>query len=89
PDRGLPANSKEFIELARDLAHKVQAGHNVGVHCRAGIGRSGMLCCSILYYLGIPIEKALVLVSNARGIQVPDTEAQEHWLSAKLITPSH
>jgi hypothetical protein len=40
PDRGLPAEAA-FTMLTRAIVRRLQAGQGVGVHCRAGIGRSG------------------------------------------------
>jgi protein-tyrosine phosphatase len=48
--------------------------------CFAGIGRSTLLACTTLVMLGVGAEQALRLVTEARGLPVPDTEAQRHWL---------
>ncbi len=52
------------------------------IHCRAGIGRSGMLAACVLVKAGLDPEAALQRVSEARGCPVPDTEEQRAWVFA-------
>jgi hypothetical protein len=49
PDRGVPASFESAHTLWNRLAAKISAGRSVGIHCRAGIWRSGLMqraCCS-------------------------------------------
>ena len=80
-DRGAPASFAEAILLARRLAHAIEAGGTVGVHCRAGIGRSGMIAASVLIALGHPEEQALAAVAAGRGLNVPETPEQKAFVS--------
>src|SRR5262245_32418390 len=41
-DRGVPPATRAFHTFASRLADDVRAGRGVAVHCRAGIGRSGI-----------------------------------------------
>jgi protein-tyrosine phosphatase len=77
PDRGVPRSPELFSALISELT---DSGRTVGVHCRAGIGRSGVTCAAMLMRLGHNPEEALTLVSKARGVAVPDTTAQKQWL---------
>jgi hypothetical protein len=43
PDRGVPTSYGALNQLVLPLVPKVRSGHTVAVHCRAGIGRSGVL----------------------------------------------
>ena len=81
PDRGLP-NSETFGSLIDDLAAKLSRGEKVAVHCRAGIGRSGVVVCAVLVRLGYSADEALNRTSNARGVQVPDTIEQKTYIGA-------
>ena len=79
PDRGLP-HREDFINLVSDTVRKLEKGARVAVHCRAGIGRSGMLVCSCLGILFGSAEQAITAVSNARGVDVPDTQEQRDFI---------
>jgi len=67
-----------FLTLVNDVAARLRAGQAVAVHCRAGIGRSGMVVCSVLGALGV--KDAIAEVSRARGIAVPDTAEQRTFI---------
>jgi protein-tyrosine phosphatase len=79
PDRGLP-NTKEAIIFSNELYTDICSGKHVVIHCRAGIGRTGIIAGTILVNDGITATEALTLVTKARGVQVPDTKEQEDWL---------
>ncbi len=78
-DRGLPESSAEMRELAARLLADAGAGA-VGVHCRAGIGRSTMVVAAVLATAGATITEALAMIEGARGRSVPDTPEQVEWL---------
>jgi protein-tyrosine phosphatase len=84
-DRGVPraediAGDTAVVALGVRLAAHVRAGRFVVTQCFAGIGRSTLLACATLVMLGFGPEQSLRMVSEARGLPVPDTEAQRHWL---------
>jgi len=78
-DRGLPKIS-DLKNLVKTSASEIIAGACIAVHCRAGIGRAGLLTCCILQELGIDAEQSLNLVSEARGVRVPDTNEQKDFI---------
>lgn len=84
PDRGLP-NTNLALELAEQLYNEICKGSHIAVHCRAGIGRTGIIAGAILLHSGMSSTSAFELISKARGIRVPDTEEQENWLSSLKI----
>ena len=79
-DRGLPNSLMTFKKLISDLYNQISNGVNVVVHCRAGIGRSGLVAAGILLHHGLDPVEAFALVSLKRGVTVPDTEEQKEWL---------
>jgi protein-tyrosine phosphatase len=81
PDHGVPVSHRQLQELADALATERLHGKNIGAHCRAGIGRSALLMAAILCVEGLSPERALRLISNGRGVQVPDTPEQAEWLA--------
>lgn len=74
-DLGLPALAP-FTSLVEKVAVKLAKGEAVAVHCRAGIGRSGMLISCTLIHLGISADAAIAHVSKSRGVAIPDTDEQ-------------
>ncbi len=79
PDRGLPDFDK-FKVLVTTVTERLRNDEGVAVHCRAGIGRSGMLvCCALAAFIG-SAENAIEIVSKARGVQVPDTQEQRDFI---------
>jgi hypothetical protein len=81
-DRGVPSSYGALNQLIAPLLPKVRGGSTVAVHCRAGIGRSGLVAGSILVRAGIPYSQVFPALSRARGLAVPDTEAQAEWVRA-------
>ena len=79
-DRGLPQSVAAFGELAKQLYNDITIGVNTVIHCRAGIGRTGILAAGVLLHCGYDSNAAFAHVSEKRGVQVPDTEQQERWL---------
>jgi protein-tyrosine phosphatase len=79
-DRSIASDAQTFGALARDTLGELRQGTAIGIHCRAGIGRSGMLACSVLGYHGMAAEEAIAVVREARGVGVPDTDAQATFI---------
>ena len=89
PDRGVPTSTREALSLLGSIAAVLEQGQNVAVHCRQGIGRSGLVTASVLVTSGIGVEKALEVVGVARGLTIPETLEQLEWIkhlpSEKLV----
>ena len=82
PDRGVPASLPDAVELLREIANALREGRNVAVHCRQGIGRSGMIASGVLVVSGAEPRKAIEAVSAARGQNVPETSKQLRWIQS-------
>jgi protein-tyrosine phosphatase len=80
PDRGVPASNQSVAQLAADILDELKAGRTVAVHCRQGIGRSGLLLAGVLMAAGDDLDTALRTISQARGTEVPETQEQRRWL---------
>jgi protein-tyrosine phosphatase len=80
PDRGVPASRESVAELASEIVDALDTGRNVAVHCRQGIGRSGMIVGGVLVAAGEDLDTALKAIEESRGLAVPETEEQRRWL---------
>jgi protein-tyrosine phosphatase len=78
-DFGLP-DRRAFQTLVSGIVEELRAGRHVAVHCRAGIGRSGMVVGAVLIALGASAQGAIDRVSTARGVSVPDTIEQRQFM---------
>jgi len=80
PDMGTPRSVDEFAAITLKLFNQIEAGTNTLVHCRAGIGRSGLFAAGLLLHAGMDAEQAFAHVSKMRGLRVPETIKQHSWL---------
>ncbi len=80
PDMGLPSSVDDFARLTFTLFTQINVGANTLVHCRAGIGRSGLFSAGVLLHVGMSAEEAFDYVSQMRGLRVPETPEQHQWL---------
>jgi protein-tyrosine phosphatase len=81
PDRGLP-NSDKALNFANAIYLDICSGKHIVIHCRAGIGRTGIMAGAVLRNFGFSATDAFELISSKRGVRVPDTEEQEQWLGS-------
>jgi hypothetical protein len=58
----------------------LSAGRNVLLHCRQGIGRTGLVPSCLLVDKGWNPADAVKHLSPARGLAVPESKAQRHWI---------
>ena len=79
-DRSVPGNDTEFFTSISSSYNAILKGASLVAHCRAGIGRSGIYTTSILIRHGHTVDEAFEIVSDARGIQIPDTQEQIDWV---------
>jgi protein-tyrosine phosphatase len=86
PDRGVPASVPATIALMAGIAGALEEGKNVAVHCRQGIGRSGLIAAGVLATSGVSADDAIKAASSARGLAVPETSEQRLWV-LRLKTP--
>jgi protein-tyrosine phosphatase len=82
-DRGVP-DAQTFRDLLVELKAALADGQNVVVRCRMGIGRSSLVAAGLLVSEGQTVPDAFKAISSARGMAVPDTDAQRTWLQAVM-----
>lgn len=80
PDRGVPVSRGDTLQLVKSLEASLASGKTVGIHCRQGIGRSGLIAACLLVSSGVPAEVAFSRLSEARGLPIPETAEQHTWV---------
>ena len=80
PDREVPASESEVTAMVVRLHEILTSGRSAVVHCRQGIGRAGLLASCMLVFEGKPPVEAIQAVSQARGVEVPETPGQRAWV---------
>jgi protein-tyrosine phosphatase len=85
-DYDVPSSENELRQLVNQLEELLDRGQNIGVHCRAGIGRASVVVACLLVNHGEDSEVCFERISTVRGVKVPDTPAQRNWVGefAKL-----
>jgi protein tyrosine/serine phosphatase len=79
-DYDVPASKKALRELIDELEQLLDHGHDVGIHCRAGIGRSSLVAACLLVNRGGDVNASFQHITDSRGVAVPDTVAQRDWV---------
>jgi protein-tyrosine phosphatase len=80
PDRQIPRSEAKLADVLERIAGDLSTGKNVLVHCRQGIGRSGLVAACLLVKKGMSPGAAVDSVSAARGMPVPETTEQRDWI---------
>jgi protein-tyrosine phosphatase len=71
--------------LLGNVALALASGKNIAVHCRQGVGRSGLISAALLMTAGIRPQEAMAVVSKARGVVTPETPGQVQWLEQLTV----
>jgi protein-tyrosine phosphatase len=79
-DRQVPASESEMSAALDRIDADLSAGKNVVVHCRQGIGRTGLVAACLLVTKGLSPEAAVETLSAARGNAIPETSEQREWI---------
>jgi protein-tyrosine phosphatase len=80
PDREVPNSEAAMASALENLDRTLSSGKNVVVHCRQGIGRTGLVAACLLVSKGLAPDAAVTTVSSARGMAVPETPEQRRWI---------
>lgn len=80
PDRQVPQSEGKLDETLDRMNRQLLAGRNVLVHCRQGVGRTGLVATCLLVKNGMSPGAAVEAISSARGVAVPETAEQRDWI---------
>lgn len=80
-DGGIPdaAFEADWQECGSEIRDRLQRGETVVVHCRGGMGRTGMVAACLLVELGVPSGQAIADVRRARHGAI-ETRGQEGYV---------
>jgi ADP-ribosyl-[dinitrogen reductase] hydrolase len=83
PDFGVPdvAWETRWAMESPALIERLRAGQNILLHCKGGLGRTGMIAARLLVEMGLSAENAIGRVRRAR-IGAIETAAQEAHVRA-------
>ncbi len=81
-DLGVPKPERmhELVLLVEALVCEAKAGKTIVIHCRGGLGRSGIVSACCLVRLGLDVSEAIAATREARPGAI-ETREQERWLS--------
>ena len=67
------------------LRKTLRGGGRLVVHCRAGLGRTGMVGARLLVELGVPPDAAIAAIRKARPGSIETAEQEEHVRACKTV----
>jgi protein-tyrosine phosphatase len=79
-DRQVPGSQSELTGMLEKLNADLSSGKNVLIHCRQGVGRTGLVAACLLVTKGWDPAKAVEQISSSRGVSVPETGEQRRWI---------
>jgi protein-tyrosine phosphatase len=80
PDRQVPSSPSQVAPVLDELDAELASGKNAVIHCRQGVGRSGMIAACLLVMRGKGPGSAVMELERARGTPVPETAEQRQWI---------
>ncbi len=89
PDRQVPHSESSLNLTLQQMDDALSSGKNVVIHCRQGIGRTGLVAACLLISKGWDPETAVEFLSRTRGTPIPETPEQRSWIdqyAAKIAT---
>jgi protein-tyrosine phosphatase len=80
PDRQVPQSRDALTKTLEKVDRQLTDGRNVVLHCRQGVGRTGLVAACLLLTKGVDADSAVRRVSEARGVRIPETPEQRRWI---------
>jgi protein-tyrosine phosphatase len=89
PDRQVPPSPSQVAPVLDELDADLASGKNAVIHCRQGVGRSGLIAACLLVTRGENPGSAVVELERARGTTVPETAEQRAWIDLYASSLTH
>jgi protein-tyrosine phosphatase len=84
-DVSVPRDQAAFAALIGDLITRIRAGQTVALHCKGGLGRTGLAAGCCLVGMGLPADQAIATVRAARAGTI-ETGEQEAYVRRFSLT---
>lgn len=83
PDFGVPSSDwhEQWQAESPQLLDRLRAGESIVLHCKGGLGRTGMIAARMLVELGGTPEESILAVRQARSGTI-ETREQEAYVRA-------
>ena len=81
PDRRF---EKGWVTAGPEIHHRIRAGEKILIHCRGGLGRTGLVAGLILVERGCGPRDAIQQVRAARHGAIETSEQEKYVLKAKV-----
>ncbi len=81
-DRDAPASQSQLAEVLDKVQADLSSGRPVVIHCRQGIGRTGLVASCLPVANGLDPGAAVELVGATRRALIPDTQGQREWIDS-------
>lgn len=82
PDGGLPPDGAAVRAVVSEVVRRAEAGTNVVIHCRGGLGRAGTIGGCVLRALGLSADETFARLRRRHAKSCPETEAQRAYVRA-------
>ena len=79
-DRRAPNSDQEVAKLLEKMDKELSEGRKLVLHCRQGVGRSGLVAAGLLMTKGWSPQGAIQELSAIRGVSIPETIEQKEWI---------
>ena|SRR5664279_359475 len=89
PDRQVPTSLSQVAPVLDDLDADLASGKNAVIHCRQGVGRSGMIAACLLVMRGTDPGSAVIELERVRGTSIPETVEQRLWIDLYASSLTH
>jgi protein-tyrosine phosphatase len=89
PDRQVPASPSQIAPFLEELDGDLVSGKNAVIHCRQGVGPSGMIASCLLVMRGRDPGSVVIELERVRGTSVPETVEQRQWIDLYASSLTH
>lgn len=77
PDGGVPPSTRAVMELVPEILARLRSKGTVVVHCRGGLGRTGLIAACCLTAVGYQAEQAIAMVRAARADTIENSRQED------------
>jgi protein-tyrosine phosphatase len=87
-DYSVPTSAfeRDWAAYGAEVRTLLRKGADIGVHCKGGLGRAGMIAARILAELGMPPDAAIRIVRQVRKGAI-ETADQEDLVRRTTVIP--